>query len=105
MTQEEDRPHYIYADHLQHPQHLLNIHSESTERMNKGISLVYSLQKRWQLGRPTALTIEGEVKLERGHAVLVGLERRDPSHVIWFLLKFNKNSTASNTTGFLLALL
>lgn len=65
----------------------------------------YSLQKRWQLGRPTALTIEGEIKLERGHAVLVRLERRDPPHVIWFLLKFNKNSTASNTTGFLLALL
>lgn len=73
-------------------------------RIEKEKTRIYSLQKRWQLGRPTALTIEGEIKLERGHAVLVRLERRDPSHVIWFLLKFNKNSTASNTTGFLLAL-
>lgn len=87
----------INADHLVILSIIISI--------NKRKIIIYSLQKRRQLARPTALTIEGEIKLERGHAVLVRLQRGDPPHVIWFLLKFNKNSTASNTTGFLLALL
>lgn len=62
------------------------------------------LQKGRQIGEPTAARRnQGEIELERGHGVRVGLNRGDPSHVIWFVLKLNKNRTASDAARLLLA--